>query len=198
MTNKLHNEKKATWKYLSILGSHFLYQGCPTNVRNEFLGQEATNGRSESALGGTTHQLQKYGRISISNAETVSDAKINGYFHRFTSQSSKGETKGMFHQFERRMCECLLTVAIEDGPQTVSDNREELDNQREAKRKKEEMIEKKSLGKAEEALIEASYYWDMYFSDVCWKGKQSIVETMLARLQSESAKVEALKENIRM
>jgi hypothetical protein len=34
------------------------------------------------------------------------------------------------------------------------------------------MIEKKSLGKAEEALVEASYYWDMYFSDVCWKGKQ--------------------------
>mgnify|MGYP006196441921 FL=1 len=96
------------------------------------------------------------------------------------------------------MRECLLTVAIEDAPQTVSVNREELDNQREAKRKKEEMIKKKSLEKAEEALIEASYYWDMYFSDVCWKGKQSIVKTMLARLRSESTKVEALKENIRM
>ena len=96
------------------------------------------------------------------------------------------------------MRECLLTVAIEDAPQTVSVNREEIDNQREAKRKKEEMIEKKSLEKAEEALIDVSYYWDMYFSDVCWKGKQSIVKTMLARLRSESAKVEALKENIRM
>jgi len=90
-------------------------------------------------------------------------------------------------------------VAIEDAPQTVSVNREELDNQREAKRKKEEMIEKKSLEKAEEVLIEASYYWDkMYFSDVCWKGKQSIVKTMLARLRSESPKVEALKEIIHM
>jgi len=60
------------------------------------------------------------------------------------------------------------------------------------------MIEKKSLGKAEEALVEASYYWDMYFSDVCWKGKQSIVRIMLARLRSELAKVEALKENMRI
>ncbi len=51
------------------------------------------------------------------------------------------------------------------------------------------MIEKKSLGKAEEALVEASYYWDMYFLDVCWKGKQSIAKTMLERLQLESAKV---------
>ena len=195
--NELHDEKKATWKYLSISGSHFSYQGCPSDVRNELLGREATNDRSESALGGTTHQLQKYGRIGISNAAAVSDAKTNGYFRRFTSQNSR-KTKGMFHQFERRIRECLLTVAIEDAPQTVSVNREELDNQREAKRKKEEMIEKKSLGKAEEALVEASYYWDMYFSDVCWKGKQSIVKTMLARLRSESAKVEALKENIRM
>ena len=39
----------------------------------------------------------------------------------------------------------MLTLAIEDAPQTASVNREELDNQREAKRKKEEMIEKKSL-----------------------------------------------------
>ena len=96
------------------------------------------------------------------------------------------------------MRECLLMAAIEDAPHTISINREELDKQREAKRKKEEMIETKSLGKAEEALVEASYYWDMYFLDVCWNGKQSIVKTVLERLQSESAKVEALKENIQM
>jgi hypothetical protein len=35
-------------------------------------------------------------------------------------------------------------------------------------------------------------------SDVCWKGKHSIVHKMLGRLKSESAKLEALKENIRM
>jgi hypothetical protein len=38
----------------------------------------------------------------------------------------------------------------------------------------------------------------MYFSDVCWKDKQSIVWKMLARLKSESAKLEALKEDIQM
>ena len=36
--NELHDEKKATWKYLSISGSHFSYQGCPSDVRNELLG----------------------------------------------------------------------------------------------------------------------------------------------------------------
>ena len=36
--DELHDQKKATWKYLSILGSHFSYQGCPLNVWNELLG----------------------------------------------------------------------------------------------------------------------------------------------------------------
>jgi len=49
-----------------------------------------------------------------------------------------------------------------------------------------------------EDLVEASYYWEMFHSEVCWKGNLSIVSKMLGRLKSESAKLEALKENIRM
>ena len=54
------------------------------------------------------------------------------------------------------------------------------------------------MDKAKEELVEASYYWEMYNSDVCWKGQQSIVKKMLGRLKSDSAKLEALKENIQM
>ena len=157
-------------------------------------GRDATNDRSESAIGGTTHQQQKYGHIGIANAAAVSDAMMNDYFRRCLA----GVMKGMFHQFDLKMCECLLTMAIEDAPDTISTNRDNVDKQQEAKRKKEEMIEKKSLDKAKEDLVEASYYWEMYNSDVCWKGKQSIVGKMLGRLKLESAKLEALKENIRM
>ncbi len=45
--DELHNQKKATWKYLSISGSPVLSQGCPPNVWNELLGCEATNDWSE-------------------------------------------------------------------------------------------------------------------------------------------------------
>jgi hypothetical protein len=76
-------------------------------------------------------------------------------------------TKGMFHQFHPKMRECLLMVAIEDAPETISSNRDNLDKQQEAKRKKEEMIEKKSLERAKEDFVEASYYWEMYHSEVC-------------------------------
>jgi hypothetical protein len=91
-----------------------------------------------------------------------------------------------------------VTVVIEDAPVTISINRDDLDKQQEAKRKKEEMIKRKSLEKAKEGLVEASNNWEMYHSDVCWKGKHSLVHKMLGRLKSESAKLEALKENIRM
>ncbi len=78
--DKLHNEKKANWKYLSISGSPLSYQGCPEKVKEGLRGCEATNDRSKSALGGTTHQLQKYGLIGITNAAAVNDAKTNVYF----------------------------------------------------------------------------------------------------------------------
>ena len=55
------------------------------------------------------------------------------------------------------------------------------------------MIETKSLEKAQERLVENFYYWDMYHSDLCWKGKQRIGQKMLAGLKSESAKLKALK-----
>jgi len=136
--DELHDEKKATWKYLSISGSESSFQGCPKEVKEGLHGRDATNDRSENALGGTAHQLQKYGRIGIANAAAVSNAKTNGYFCRFSVNGNK--MKGMFHQFDPKMCECLLTVAIEDAPATISTNRDDLDKQREAKRKKEEMI----------------------------------------------------------
>jgi hypothetical protein len=177
--DELHDENKATWKYLSISGSESSFQGCPKEVKEGLSGRDATNDRSESALGGTTHQLQKYGRIGIANAAAVSNVKTNGYFRRFSVNGNK--TKGMFHQFYPKMRECLLMVAIEDAPATLSTNRDDLDKQQEAKSKKEKMIEKKSLDKAKEDLIELS-----------------IVTKMLGRLKSVFAQTEALKGNTRM
>ncbi len=57
--DKLHNENKVTWKYLSISGSESSFQRCPKEVKEGLHGRDATNDRSESARGGTTHQLQK-------------------------------------------------------------------------------------------------------------------------------------------
>jgi hypothetical protein len=67
-----------------------------------------------------------------------------------------------------------------------------LDRQREAKRKKEEMIEKKSLDKAKEDLVRLLIIGRCFTPRYVGRAKK------LGRLKSESAKMEALKENIRM
>ena len=121
---ELHDEKKATLKYLSITKSPNSWAGCSEEAKTKMLGREATNDRAESALGGTTQQIQAYGRIGLANAAAISDAKQNGYFSRFTRTT--GKAKGMFRQFPKELWECILMVAIEDAPTTMSHNREEL------------------------------------------------------------------------
>ncbi len=116
-------------------------------------------------LGGQLISCKNNGCIGLTNTAAVSDAKTNGYFHLFSRNGNT--TKRIFHQFDPEMCECLSMVAIEDAPETISCNRDDLDKQQEAKRKKEDMINKKSLEKTKEDLVEASYYWEMCHSEVC-------------------------------
>jgi hypothetical protein len=115
--DELHNEKKKTWMNLSVSGTPLSFQGCPAEVNEALKGCEETSDRSESALRGATHQLQKYGHIGLTNAAAVSNAKTNGYFCCFSANGNT--TEGMFHQFYPKMCECLLAVAIEDAPDNI-------------------------------------------------------------------------------
>ena len=124
----------------------YSWSGCSEEAKTKLKGREATNDRSESALGGATYQIQQFGRIGIPNAAAVSDMKRNRYFDRFTKKG-KGE-KGMFHQFDRMLRDCLLTVAIEDRPETIKIDCKALARQRECKRVKEGILREKGLSKA--------------------------------------------------
>ncbi len=66
----------------------------------EFPTKKATNDRSGSALGGMTHQLQKYGCVGLTNAAAMSNAKTNSYFCQFSRNGNT--TKGMFHRFDKK------------------------------------------------------------------------------------------------
>jgi len=81
--------KKATHNYLSCFGLYRSWKGCPDNIKRQTWGMEATNDYSESSLGGTTHEIVKYGRIGHHNAAAVSDARRNKYWNRGSSQVEK-------------------------------------------------------------------------------------------------------------
>ena len=79
MIDELLDEKKATYKYLSISGSEFSYEHCPDEVKKSMLGVMASNDLAESSFAGVTAQVQCYGRIGMCNAAAVSDAARNNF-----------------------------------------------------------------------------------------------------------------------
>ena len=69
------NVKKATHRYLSCYGLKWSWLMCHDSLKKATLGLEATNDYSESSLGGTTHEINKFGRINQNNASAISDGR---------------------------------------------------------------------------------------------------------------------------
>ena len=91
----------------------------------------------------------------------------NDFFQRVTTKvrgKKRTKPKGLSHQFSKNIQCCIVMVTMKDAPKTRSENTEELESQRECKRKKEEAMKKKGIEKATEAGIGTHYYWSMYNS----------------------------------
>ena len=91
----------------------------------------------------------------------------------------------------------LLKVVRDDVLVTQKNDHINLKKQREEKHRKEELLRQHGMTKASEAFIDTLYYHEMYHSLACWKST-AMVERELKKLTSKTAKVYALKENIRM
>ena len=60
LIEKLEDEKKATYKYLSVSRSKFFYNYCPNDTKKEMIGKWASNHLSKSLFAGVTAQIQCY------------------------------------------------------------------------------------------------------------------------------------------
>ena len=52
------------------------------------------------------------------------------------------------------------------------------------------------MANATEEFIDGLYYYSMYFPEACWKDDYQVVAINLSRLNSDTARYNALKENI--
>eukprot|EP00956_Cyclotella_meneghiniana_P023299 scaffold45195_cov78-Cyclotella_meneghiniana.AAC.1 len=199
IVRELLDEKKATYKYLSVSTSEYSAAHANFEARQKaLLGVTATNDEAESALGGITSNVQRYSRINISSAGAVSDTKRNKFLNRGKS-TRKGDTKpGLFHELDDAIREAIVLVALEDAPKTRVQHRAELESHARARRIKEEVIRQKNDKRMTEAYIDALYYHKMYNSAACWKGDSRVVSRELKKLTSDTAKYIAIKENIHM
>ena len=95
------------------------------------------------------------------------------------------------------MCTALLKVARDDAPIAQKQDQAALKKEHAEKHRKEELLYEYGVNKASDAFIDALYYYEMYCSLACWK-TVTMVDCELKKLKSKSAKLNALKENIRM
>ena len=56
--DELEDEKKSTYKYISISGSEFSWEQFLPDVKKTMLGKMASNNLAESSLAGVTAQIQ--------------------------------------------------------------------------------------------------------------------------------------------
>ncbi len=82
------------------------------------------------------------------------------------------------------------------SPSDHPNNNEDLALQAKARRAKEEMVKTKNMEKATEVYIEGMYYRKMYDSAACLKGDVRVIDRELKKITSDTARYDALKENI--
>jgi hypothetical protein len=160
--DELRDESKATFKYLSVSGSEYSWNGCGEARKKALLGKKATNDEAESALGGTTSNIQQYGRINISSAGAISDAKRNGFLQREympPRKKSSAKAQGIFHGLSEVLQEAIVRVAMKDAPSTRKKNNDAIQLQATAQRMKVELLKEKNLECATEAYIDGLYYY---------------------------------------
>jgi hypothetical protein len=196
LRKEIVDEKKATWKYMPESGSEYSFEHLSDERKQKLLGVAATNDEAESVLGGATANIQCYGRISLCGASAASDVKRNNFLNRPTASTKAKKPLGMFHGLDKDIGTMIFETAMKDAPTTLCKNSEAIERLNKVRREKEELIAKRHLESANEDYIDAVYYLSIYTSLACWKGDKRVVTKELGKLSSESAKYNALKENI--
>ena len=195
---ELEDEKKATYKYLSLSGSPFSFDHCPDDVKKAMLGMMAVNDLAESSFAGVTSQVQCYGRIGLHAAAAVSDMDRNNFLSRPTSKKDMAENKrGLFHGLPEELRITSVMAAMEDAPETRQSNNASTEAQRGSKHMKEVLKAQKGLENASDDYIECLIYHSMYGSEGCIANVKD-VSGALAKLKYKKDKLQTLKDNIQI
>jgi hypothetical protein len=191
---ELRDPNKATSDYLTSADGKFSWGQTTDEEHAAFLGKMATNDSAESPFASLTRQLQQFGRMLGIHASAVGHARINGDFVR---DYKNPDNDGAYHKLSDEMRSSLLTFALQVAPAIRKTEQTALDKQREAKRVKQEMLRKNKMLAMQKEYANALTYIDMFNSSACWETK-SIAQTEFRKLQSKTAKLDAVKEQIRI
>ena len=209
LLEELRDTKKATSRHLSSVDGKLSWGMTTTKEHEAAKGKMAVDDPAESCHGATTREIHIHGRISLGNAGAIGMARRNGDFVRAVASESRKSSRavstkvatskptGAFHSLTPHMQEAFLTMAAREAPSEMAQERADLSGQREARRRKEELAAEVGRHNATEQYIDKLYYYEMWDSAACWRSAAKAVEE-LSKLESRTAKLEALKEQIKI
>ena len=207
MLAELRDERKATHNYLSSSDGRFSAENASAADHNACLGKKASNDDAERPFACLTGNLQWFGRLGLSNAGGVAQARVNGDFERDhghyvrgrgkKGKEADGPTLGEFIKMPKQLSDSLLIWGEEEVSSTIKYTEKALKQQRDAKQQKKELVLEEKMKKATEEFILALYYYNMYNTEKCWM-TEADVDKELPKIKSKSGQLKEIKEQIRI
>ena len=202
---ELHDPKKHSWEHLDSQDGPLSWKKVTDEMKKASLGKNAVNDVSERPFGGMTHQLESFTTLSGSNASAVAQARINGDFNRAESElRTKTKTKedkhcknGIAIDLPSELLQTAIEFAMMKTKEVRKTDQEALTKQQEHRAEKIQALKLRGIENATQQLIDCFYYYDMYHSLRCWRTPE-VVDEMLNKLKSNTAKLNEIKEQIRM
>jgi hypothetical protein len=191
---ELRDPTKATSDYLSCVDGQFSWGQTTDEEHYACMGRMATNDPAESPFALLTRQMQGFGRLLGIHASAVGHARFNG---DFTRDFENEDNNGAFLKLTPEMHDSLLTFALGLSPEVRKDEKVALDKQREAKKRRLQLLRDKKILAATQEYATALTYIDMYHSDACWKTATQ-ARKQFSKLTSITAKKKAVKEQIKV
>ena len=212
LLGEMRDPTKLTSLLLSSEEGRLSWLNATTAEHEATKGRDATNDYAESPFGILTAQLEQFGCIGVNHAAGMALAKFNKDLCRKEVGLSMTKKKrkrvdtdddvepvvdGYFHKMDLEMTRSAMKTAVELSSEVRAEEKAAIGRQKEKKRQKKETLIKKRLDVATKSYIDKLHYREMHDSPACWKDCRQ-VDAELKKLKSESAKKEALKDQIRI
>ena len=205
---ELRDPKKATSRHLSSAEGKLSWGKTTAEEHAAAMGKLATDDPAESCHGATTREIHTASRVSLGNAGAVGMGRRNGDYARAVATETRKSSKpqggvvkpqplGFMHRITPELKTAILMMAQCDAPSEMAQERTDLFNQRQARRRKEELALEVGRHNATEQYVDKLYYHEKWGSAACWK-TVAVAERELEKCSSKSAKLDALKEQIKI
>ena len=194
---------KATSEYLSSISGPKSWCNTSDETKSKSLNVSASNSVSEANHASSTVGLKLSGTVRLDHVCAEGQTRHNNDFGRGhkvlvkAGSRQNGNVNGNIGTYTT-LCEehqrSIIQAALENAHAIRRRIDDALARYAEGRREKEELAMQKKIDASREEYIVGVYFYEMYYSDRCWKNKR-VARAQFGVLSSEAARLRAVKEH---